>query len=308
VPVKVNLKSMIWYRARTPAPTSVTTWDDLLAFSDSAVRGGATPWCMGLGDGASSGWPATDFIEDILLSRSGPDAYQRWATGELDWTSEEVAGAWHEWGEIASRDDFVHGGREGAVLTDFGDTGRSMFGKVPGCEMEHQASFMMNAYRKSREKGEPKPAPGTDFDFMPFPAFVGPPADSSPVIASADFAAMFNDTPEARRFMNFLATDEAQKIWPGIAGSGAFTVNKRVSAGVYGDDISKRIATTLREARELCLDASDVMPATMRKAFYRAVLDYLDDPTSLPSLLAGLEHVREVIPDDDWLDRLSCDR
>lgn len=308
VPVKVNLKSMIWYPKKTGPPAGVTTWEDLLVLSASMARAGDTPWCMGLGDGANSGWAATDFIEDIMLSGSGMADYQKWAAGELAWTSKEVTDAWNEWGKVAAGDGFVRGGREGAVLTDFADAGRPMFDEVPGCIMEHQASFIMGSYRNAREAGEPRPAPGTDFDFVPFPPFEDRSADGSPVIASADFAGMFKDTPESRQLMKFLATDEAQMIWPKIPGSGAFTVNKSVGPLPYGDDVSKRIATTLSEAPALCFDAADIMPATMRNAFYRAALAYLDDPTSLGSLLEGLERVRQDIPNEDWVGGLSCGR
>jgi alpha-glucoside transport system substrate-binding protein len=260
---------------------------------------------MGLGDGPSTGWPATDFIEDILLSRSGAQTYQAWAAGTVPWTSPPVAAAWHEWGRIATRDDLVRGGRPGVVLTDFTAAGRSMFQEHPGCSMEHQASFMTGFYRKAN--AERKLAPGVDFDFVPFPAFTDRPAAHRPVVASADFAGLFDNTPQARRLMRFLATDEAQTIWPAMSGSGAFVVNRHVRPEVYDDDVSRRVATTIQQATDLCIDASDFMPATMRNAFYRAILDYLANPAQLPALLRQLDSVR-VDSRKDWLDLLSCRR
>lgn len=308
VPVKVNLKSMIWYPTSTVDPSKVTTWESLVTYSEEIARGGVVPWCMGLADGPNSGWPATDFLEDIMLSKFGADTYQRWAAGDEPWTSSKVKEAWEDWGVIATREDLVRGGREGAILTDFDDAGLSMFDEAPGCAMEHQASFIMGFYRNSAGGGNRTPLPGVDFDFIPFPPFTARPTSGGSVIASADFAAMFNDTPQARELMKFLATVEAQRIWPAIPGSGAFVVHDEVPADLYKDNVSERIAETLSEAPEVCLDASDLMPAMMRNALHRATLDYLADPAQLTSVLDQLERVRLGIPDRDWFDPLSCER
>jgi alpha-glucoside transport system substrate-binding protein len=68
--------------------------------------------------------------------------------------------------------------------------------------------------------------------------------------------------------------------------------------------VSKNIAVILNKG-PLCLDAADVMPATMRSAFYRAVLEYLNAPNRLDSLLDELEAVRHGIPTGEWLN-LAC--
>ena len=41
---------------------------------------GNTPWCIGLGSGAATGWPATDWMEDIMLRTHSPDVYDMWVS------------------------------------------------------------------------------------------------------------------------------------------------------------------------------------------------------------------------------------
>ena len=67
------LKGLIWYNPkvherRRPAET----WADLQTTgpADLAAPGQAT-WCIGLESGAASGWPGTDWIEDIVLRQAG---------------------------------------------------------------------------------------------------------------------------------------------------------------------------------------------------------------------------------------------
>jgi alpha-glucoside transport system substrate-binding protein len=299
VPVKANLKGLIWYNPAHGPRSPPQTWDDLLAFDQSVVDGGGTPWCMGMGDPPGSGWPGTDLIEDILLHRSGPEVYRRWAGNVQSWTSDEVRAAWEEWGSLATYPEQVHGGPHAVLLTDFQDAGRSLFDNQPGCYLDHEGSYIMSFYQNYPST----PKPGTGFDFFPFPSFDS--RTNGPWEASADLAGMYRDTPQARRLMLFLASDKVQWIWANTI-RGAFSVNRHADLNQYHDPVSRRIATVLA-TKPLCLDASDVMPAPVRTAFSRAVLEYLNNPHRLPDLLAKLEQVRLAIRPEDWVD-LPCGR
>lgn len=289
VPVKANLKGLVWYQPeRLPEPAQ-RTLHDLVAHSPNMVYEGRTPWCMGMGDASNSGWPGTDMIEDILLSRSGPETYRQWAAGALPWRGGAVEQAWRTWGAVAGDPRFVHGGPKAALLTDFGDAGLPLFTDPPGCYLEAQASFAMSIYR-DYETGQP-------FDFLPRSA-----GDKTAWTASADLAVMVEDTPQSRALMRFLATD-AQVMWPNLPGSSAFTVKE--NAQTHRDPVSRRIGDILRTAEILCFDAADVMPATMSTAFNRAVLEYLNDPSQLDVVLDRLDKVRDGIADDEWVD-LPC--
>jgi alpha-glucoside transport system substrate-binding protein len=297
VPVKANLKSLIWYNPAHGPESPPQTWDELVKYGQSVMDRGGTPWCMGMGSPPASGWPGTDLIEDILLHRSGPKAYQRWAENALPWTSAEVEGAWREWGALATNPGQLRSGPHAALLTDFQDAGRPLFGRPPGCYLDHEGSFIMGFYQNYQETLRP----GTDFDFFPFPSFDG--GAGRPWEASADLAGMFRDTRQAQQLMLFLARDQVQQIWA-VNISGAFSVNRNADVSLYRDPVSKRIAQILA-TEPLCLDASDVMPEPVRTAFYRAVLEYLNNPSRLPELLDQLEQVRLGIPSEDWVD-LPC--
>ncbi len=293
VVVKANLKSIIWFNSHTPNPT-VQTWDELVALSDTLAKDGGTPWCIGMGSTPTPGWPGTDWIEDILLHQFGPDIYRQWASGTLSWTSPQVRKAWEDWRTVTTTT-----GSRSALLTDFVDAGRPMFSNPPGCFLDHQPSYIIVNYQTYN--GAPRP--GTDFDFFRFPNFGSQPAgtEGGPFEVSADMAGMFNNTPQAQQLMKYLATGKAQEIWPRIGGSGAFSANKNVTLDVYPDNVSKRIAQELTTAEILCYDAADLMPGTMRNAFYRAVLEYLSDPAQLDQLLEQLDGVRQGIAREEWL-------
>lgn len=309
VPVKASLKSIIWSRKDTFADPP-RTWNDLLLRTSGLSGKDSAPWCVGMGDAGNSGWPGTDWIEDILLHQSGVSTYQKWAAGDLKWTSPQVKQAWTTWGKIVGHPGSILGGTEGAALTDFGDAGRPMFDKPPGCFLEHQGSFTMNFADPGEQTASPddgqeeQDKPNryeTDAEFFRFPAF-GDANDSTAraTEVSADLAGMFNGTGEAKQLMQYLADDQNRERW--LDDAHAFSLNEdtRSDRNKVGNG---QMATFLASSSTLCLDASDLMPATMREAFYRAVLEFMSAPDRLDTLLAELDGVRQELKDSGpWLD------
>jgi alpha-glucoside transport system substrate-binding protein len=294
VAVKADLKSIVWYSPKTFTGPEPATWDQLLATSRQLAAAGQRPWCLGMGAPPNSGFPGTDWIEDILLHRAGPRVYSDWAAGTLPWTDSAVQAAWQSWGELVLAPDAVRGGSTAALLTSFADAGKAMFAEPPGCAWEHLGSFAIGGYGAVVRPGGP-PVPDRDFRFFPFPgAGAGGPSE-----VSADLAGLFHDTPGARRLMVYLASEAGQRIWP--SGGTTFSVHQRlVGQGVYGSDVTRRIATTLAQGTDLCFDASDLMPSAMSSAFYQAVLEYLAHPDRLETLLKELEQVRLSIGREQW--------
>ena len=92
----MNAKGLVWYpkKAFDAAGYKIpTTWDEQTALMDQIVKDGDTPWCIGIGSGAATGWPATDWIENIMLRTTSLANYDKWTSGTLPFTSPEVKNA-----------------------------------------------------------------------------------------------------------------------------------------------------------------------------------------------------------------------
>ncbi len=110
IPTNINLKSMVWYpkAAFDAAGYQVPkTWDQMLALSDQIVADGGTPWCVGFGSEGSTGWPATDWIEDIMLRTAGLDTYSKWATHQIPFNDPSVLNAAKIFGNIMFHPGYV---------------------------------------------------------------------------------------------------------------------------------------------------------------------------------------------------------
>lgn len=269
--IGADLKSVIWYnpkRFRAKGYKVPTTWQQLIALSNEIVADGGIPWCIGLESGAASGWPGTDWIEDILLRTGGPLIYDKWVNHEIEWTDPLVCNAWQYFGTIARNRNYVFGGTTGALTINFGDSPGAMFTDPPGCYLHRQATFIQSFIKNAN----PDLVPLEDYDIFVFPPI--DPKHGNPLVGSGDLISAFKDTPETRGLLRYLASAEAQEIWVGKLGK--LAVNSTVKPSVYADPVTAKAAKILGEANSLRFDGSDLMPTAVGSGtFWTGVLDYI---------------------------------
>ena len=165
-PYKADVKSLVWY-----VPDNFDdfgydipeTMEELKALMDQMVEDGVTPWCIGLGSGGATGWPATDWVEDMMLRIHPPEVYDMWVTNEMPFDDPAVIEAIEEFGYFARNDDYVAGGAGAVASTDFRDAPKGLFDSPPQCMMHRQASFIPAFFPEGTEIG-------LDADFFYFPA------------------------------------------------------------------------------------------------------------------------------------------
>ncbi|GAB2584679.1 ABC transporter substrate-binding protein [Streptomyces capparidis] len=290
VPVKADLKSIVWYRTDRGGDPADPPRD---------VR----RWCLGMGTDSTIGWPATDWIEDVLLQRSGRDVYDRWATGRLPWTDEAVVDAWEKLGEFMSGGDGTEG-PDSLVRDARGEEGGSglLFSERSPCDLEHQGSFARGWYGDRARDADFRPSPELLPDRMLRDA-AGKGPDRQ---VAADYAAVFRDDAAAHDLLEFLVETGTQRAWATDAAPAGFSANREVIAADYRDDpVGARVVEELRRSERLCLDASDVMPPTVRRAFHEKALEFLADPGQDPRPLLGRiqqAQQEELPPNTLWLE------
>lgn len=282
--ISADLKSMVWYSPKAFAAAGYEvpgTWDELMALSDQMVADGNTPWAIGLESGAASGWPGTDWIEDIMLRVASPETYDAWVNHEIAWTNEAVTEAFELFGKIARSNEYVYGGPNAVLTIPFGDSADALFTDPPNAYMHRQATFIKGFILEHF----PDLVPGEDFDFFPFPAIKE--EFGTPALGAADMLAMFNDTPEARAFMEYIASAQAQEIWVGELGK--LAPNQNVDPSVYPDDVTRKAADFLGTASVFRFDGSDLMPAAVGSgSFWTGILDYVSGE-NLTNVLMQIE-------------------
>ena len=268
---RASVKSLIWYN-----PTAFSekgydvpqSWPQLMALSERIIADGGTPWCIGLGSGEATGWPGTDWIEDILLRKAGPEAYQHWIDHRLAFDSSQVLDAFDTFDSIMRSPGFVAGGAASAATTDYGESALGLFmasdARSPACYLHRQASFVVSFFPSDK-------AARVDYD-----AFLLPGIDSKfglPVLVAGDALGLLKNTPEAQQLMKYFATPVPHEIMASLGD--AISPHRQIDIGVHPNLVSQNIARFLAEADIIRFDGSDMMPGAVgTDSFWDGMVDF----------------------------------
>lgn len=266
---KVDLKSLVWYVPENFEDAGYevpTTMEELIALSEQMVADGNTPWCIGLGSGDATGWPATDWVEDIMLRTQPPEVYDQWVSNEIPFNDPAVVNAIEIFGQFAKNDEWVNGGAVAVASTDFRDAPQGLFTVPPQCYMHRQASFISTFFPEDVELG-------VDADFFYFPAYESEDL-GSPVLGAGTVFTITKDSEATRALLDYLATPLANEIW--MAQAGMLSPHSGVNLDAYANDVLRGQGEILLNATTFRFDGSDLMPGAIGAgAFWTGMVDFV---------------------------------
>lgn len=281
IPWFPNYKSIVWYRTSLFEDGGYEipeTYDDLVSLSQQMVADGITPWCFGFGSEAASGWPATDWVEDIVVRSAGTDVYTQWFRHEIPFDDPQIVDAVNRFGEIFSGDGFVLGGTQNVAAIDFREAPLPLFNEEGGCAMHKQGSFIANFFPPGEED---------EVSFFDFPSIDG----NDAAMGGGDTLMVFDPTPQAVQAVKDWITPDWECVLAspnggtaselgghGVEGVERLPGHKDVPLDCYETETARQQAEAVRDAiadNTFVFDASDLMPpAVGQGTFWTAMLDW----------------------------------
>jgi len=294
VPYRSSIKSVVWYRPDVFAEHQLSipeTFDDLLTvveIIDSTTD--LAPWCFSIFSGSATGWPATDWIEDIVLRRAGTDAYDEWVRGERPFDDKVIRDAFMEFEELVLLRGRSAGGLRSILNVEVANTSGPLFTTPAGCAMYKQASFAESWFPPGTDVG-----PDGDVDFFILPATKK--GEIDPLVIGGDGAVQFDDRDEVNRLMTYLATPAGAAAW---ADDGGFvSARTDVDHDSYYRGASRRFSELLSEAPVSRFDASDVMPAAVGSSLlWTQITAWIAGTITLDELITSVDEALDAEPTD----------
>lgn len=280
-PLGSNVKSFVWYSPSMFADNGWTvpeTWDELIALSDEVAATGTKPWCVGVESGDATGWPATDWIEDIMLRTQTPEVYDQWTTHDIPFNDPRVAEAVDQAGSILKNEEYVNGGFGGVssiTATAFQEAGVPILDGE--CALHRQASFYANQWPEGTVVAE-------DGDVFAFYFPTNDPSAGQPVLGGGEFTVAFADRPEVQAVQTYLASPEYAN---GRASLGNWvSANTGLDIANVENPIDRLSVEILQdENTTFRFDGSDLMPAAVGAGtFWRGMVDWLSGQSTAETL------------------------
>ncbi|HUX76873.1 MAG TPA: ABC transporter substrate-binding protein [Anaerolineae bacterium] len=286
---RASTKSIVWYSkpefdaAGYEVPE---TWDELLALMDEMVANGHTPWCIPAEHGGSTGWVITDWVEDVLLRTAGPEVYDQWTNHEIPFNDPAIKEAMDEYvGKIMFNEDYAYGGPEGILTIWVGQTAELFPSEEEGraepvCWMMKQAGWIPAFFPEGTTVG---PDGAWFFYFPPIKEELG-----KPVLGGGDPIGMFNDRPEVRAVIEYLATPAGCEVW--VKTGGFISPNRSVPTDWYFDEADRLQGEIMQSADVFRFDASDLMPGTVGVGtFWSGMIEWVGGEKDTDTVLQEIE-------------------
>jgi len=296
-PMLANVKGFIWYSPAKFKEWGVTipkTWDELLTLTKTIqAKTGTAPWCAGFSSGDASGWPGTDWIEDLVLRQAGPDVYDKWVSGSVKFTDQPIKDAFDAVGKILLNPSYVNAGFgdvKSINSTAFADVAAKVADGT--CPMTHQASFLSSNFLTVTTKDGKAPTVAPDGDVYAF-ILPGIKEGSSSVEAGGEFVAAFSKSAAVQKVQEFMSSpafaDARVKL------GGVISANNGADPSLASSQFLSDAMKTLQDPNTVVrFDASDLMPATVGSgSFWKGMVNWVDGtPTDqvLSAIQAGYQN------------------
>ncbi len=282
-PIKVDLKSLVWYR---PAAFEAggyaipQTFVELVALSDQMVANGEVPWCNFIESGFATGWMGTDWVEDLLLGAEGPAVYDDWVDHTVVFQDPRVETAFQRFLLMVDTPGYVF---HRPLMTSF-PFFENVFPLAFGdCLMHKQASFFASFIQ------------GFDFDLGEFSAFKFPsvePEFGDAALGGGVYLAALNEREEVRLLVRFMVSQRFGR--EALADVGGWLLpNVRFDTKRYADELTRSFAEIVQAALRADLyrfDASDLMPPPVGAGtFWQGIVDLVDGIKPLAQVLEDID-------------------
>ncbi|MBF9133267.1 carbohydrate ABC transporter substrate-binding protein [Plantactinospora sp. S1510] len=272
-PLGANVKSFVWYSPKTFAEKGYqvpTTWQDLMALSDKIVATKQKPWCVGLESGEATGWPATDWIEDLMLRTQTPEVYDQWTTHAIPFNDPRVAQAVDQVGSVLKNPKYVNGGYgdvKSLTTTPFQEGGLPIL--QGQCSLHRQANFYANYLPEGTKVG-----PDGDIYAFYFPAV--DPSKGKPVLGGGEFTVAFTDTEATQAVRTYLASGEYANSRAKLGNW--ITPNNKLDVSNVQQEVDKlAMQVLLDKSAVFRFDGSDLMPAAVGSGtLWKGMIDWVN--------------------------------
>ncbi len=289
-PLMASVKGWVWYSPATFAENGwevPTTWDGLKELTAQIAAEKGAPWCVGFGSDAATGWPGTDWIEDIVLRQSGPEVYDQWVANEIPFTDPQIKSAFDEVASIILNPEYVNAGYgdvQSIGTTPFGDPATAL--ASGDCTLHHQASFydgfIVDAGATVAEDG--------DIWAFQTPPFEESDGGAATITGGGEIVGAFDDSASTQAVQTYLSSPE----WANsrVSLGGVISANK----GLDPENASSAILTEAikllqDDATTFRFDGSDLMPSSVGAGtFWQGMRDWVngtDTDTILEQIEAG---------------------
>ncbi len=263
--------TMIWYsieKFEAIGSPEFKTYEDILSYTNNYSKDGKNLWCLDIESGASTGWIATNWLEDIILTEYGVEVYDEWTNQDILSSSDEILNSINSIGKLVFAENAVYGTNKRIVRKEFRNNYNNLLSENVDCVFSwggHYASFYMPQDKKF----------GKDYDFFKFPST----NNMNSMVGIGDVVTILNYSNATQEVFNAIIDESFGQDWmnkPDATYIPANKLNQNLIANPLTEKEAKLIKQSLNE-NTFRYDASELMERKIgADALWVALTNYID--------------------------------
>ena len=197
--------SLIWYsveKYNKIGSPQFNSYEDILNFTLVHTEENKDLWCLDIESGASTGWIATNWLEDLIISEYGLEAYDNWSSQNILSSDSKILNSINRIGKLVFIENAVYGTNERVIRKEFRNNYKNLLSEDVDCVFSwggHYADFYMP---KDKTFGQ-------DYNFFKFPSTMS----KSSIVGIGDILTVLNYSSETEIVFNKLIDEDFGKQW-----------------------------------------------------------------------------------------------
>jgi len=263
--------SMIWYsieKFKEIGSPEFKTYEDILNYTKNYSKEGKNLWCLDIESGASTGWIATNWLEDLILSEYGSDVYDNWSNQDIVSSSDEILNSINNIGKLVFTENAIYGTNKRIVRKEFRNNYNNLLNENVDCVFSwggHYASFYMPQDKQF----------GRDYDFFKFPST----NNNSSIVGIGDVLTALNYSSDTQEVFNAIIDENFGQNWMSWVDATYIPANK-LNQNFIANPLTKKEAKLIRDSlieNTFRYDASELMERKIgADALWVALKNYID--------------------------------
>ena len=263
--------TMIWYsieKFEAIGSPEFKTYEDILSYTNNYSKDGKNLWCLDIESGASTGWIATNWLEDLILSEYGVEIYDEWTNQNIPSSSDEILNSINSIGKLVFTENAIYGTNKRIVRKEFRNNYNNLLNENVDCVFSwggHYASFYMPQDKKF----------GKDYDFFKFPST----NNMNSMVGIGDVITVLNYSNATQEVFNAIIDESFGQNWMSKPDASYIPANK-LNQNLISNPLTEKEAEIIKQSlneNTFRYDASELMERKIgADALWVALTNYID--------------------------------
>ena len=277
--------SLIWYDISKFEQHNITfdSFEILLSDTKKIADQGVSPWCANSESAASTGWVQTNWMEDVLLTKYGPNVYDEWSKLKINASNIKIFLSIKHIEDFIFYDNHIHNGPISIIGKEFRNLPKVLLDDSTECFMSWSGHYFRYYIPE-------------DYQYLKDFAVTNVPKINfeNAVVGIGDSIVLTKDDELSKKVISKILSKNFGETWSSYQDTEFISANQKFNKQIINNELTKYEYSIVHDALQKDLfryDASEIMARPIgSNLLWKLFREYIKEgPQNLVQLLNELD-------------------